>query len=73
MSFESSEAQPATPLQKSSTQYLATEQLVLTVLLESIGDLAKLVIFICHGNQLTSEFPSIFLAPPKTQYTVLTE
>ena len=48
-----------------STQYLTTEQLVLTELPESIGNLAKLEKFGCYKNQLTSEFPRIFPAPPK--------
>ena len=56
-----------------STQYLTTEQLVLTELPESIGNLAKLEKFWCYSNQLTSEFPRIFLSLPKTQYAVLTE
>ena len=47
------------------------EQLVSTELPESIGNLTKLEKFWCNGNQLTSEFPRIFLSLPKTQCAVL--
>ena len=55
---------------RSRAQYLTTEQLVPTELPESIGKLTKLKKFNCKKNMLTSEFPRIFLAPPKpsTQY-----
>ena len=53
-----------------STQYLTTEQLVSTELPESIGKLTNVRDFCCNNNQLTSEFPRIFLALPEcsTQY-----
>ena len=47
-----------------------TKQLVSAELPESIGKLTSLISLSVSNNQLTSEFPRIFLSLPKTQYTV---